>query len=93
MVSIQKNNDNETRPFCGGTVIDDRWVVTAKHCTCIFKQSEIIVVAGDHHLTETEGEKCPSLIINVPWPKKRKWKILTQFSEASDNVVKHQARW
>lgn len=55
MVSIKMKMDNKSIPFCGGTVINSRWVVTAKHCIGLTTTEKMVVVAGDHHLMKKEG--------------------------------------
>lgn len=69
MVSIKMKMDNKSIPFCGGTVINSRWVVTAKHCIGLTTTEKLVVVAGDHHLMKKEGEQCPSLVTDLICPK------------------------
>lgn len=38
-------------PWCGGAIVDDRWIVTAAHCM----GGDISVVAGEHNLSDTSG--------------------------------------
>jgi len=52
-VALKRNGQNS--PFCGGTLIDSRTVLTAAHCrtsTTAFK-----VVLGDHDVTKVECEE------------------------------------
>lgn len=32
VVLLAKKNSSSVKPFCGGTIIDNKWIITARHC-------------------------------------------------------------
>merc|ERR1719154_70356 len=44
-------------PYCGGTIISSKTIMTAAHCTQGTSPSSMYVVVGEHDLTKSDGEK------------------------------------
>lgn len=57
MVSLQsRNNTGNYEHFCGGTLIDPYWVLTAGHCVEGTEPSDLRLMIGDLDLDETSVE-------------------------------------
>ena len=63
MAALVKYDDPQS-PFCGGTVVASRYVVTAAHCVQQYNSSEIFVRVGEHDL-HVVGETNVERRVNV----------------------------
>merc|ERR550519_3200514 len=67
-ISFQDTSYSTPFHFCGGSVYNENWCITAGHCVAgenFDNPKNLQIVAGDHNLFEEEGNEQPSTVIQI----------------------------
>eukprot|EP00092_Neocalanus_flemingeri_P023721 GFUD01025728.1.p1 GENE.GFUD01025728.1~~GFUD01025728.1.p1 ORF type:complete len:467 (-),score=127.36 GFUD01025728.1:886-2091(-) len=69
-----------SRPYCGGSILSSKTILTAAHCTDGVNAGSIVVVVGEHDWTINDGQQRFSVCAKVQHPNWDDWTFEFDFS-------------
>ncbi|CAG7827558.1 unnamed protein product, partial [Allacma fusca] len=64
IVDVRRVSGSTTYHSCGGSIFNDRWIITAAHCST-GTPSTYQIVAGDHNINQDEGTEQRRQVVRI----------------------------